>query len=716
MTKSEFLKASKEEQERYICTFVTQMVRSSEHDTKPDRDRWRVAEGLFKGRQTWGAERDKHAWMSKPFLHEFSAIVRRCAAAAQDFIFERPDFFSLEPSDDADRELGAIFEKIVRYYCNLLDFETATYDYLIIGGVYGLAVAKLSVEPRIEWAAESVIEALTEQEIKERKKIRKDIEGAEPALVDPAHAEGQILTAVSKIFGIAPTPLGRKLKPKRKFKLGFKLSFPNVFNVFFEPDCARINETPYWSERSYPKLYTLEPLFDLNVLDPDKREALRQSCLTFSGTTTGANVNSSYEGQKWNQREQFIDMNSHTPVCELIEWWGPLLDSAGRIIEENKHFVVGNGRVLLKNHQNPYFDQRPPYYAAVFSKSPFKAVGEGVADNAIPQQLLINDIMGLWIDFLRLLTYQPKTIDTSKLANTQQVEGYIEPGLLIDVMNAKPGEVIGDIPMNPHVAPYIFQTIEALRYSGEKGAGISTQSANPTSRTRISAAEVGSNVQRDNQSIFTLGRELDAHYLIPTVERLVDYCLQFGFEQDSLEDLLLAGVLTQSEYQLVANIPKVERFNEIKRNWRVKIKGFRARLERDEFLSKINEAISVLGAIPGALEHVNVKELLKQYFDAFNFDSERLLVQATPEDKAREENNLLRNSQQISIGPNDDDARELPIHYELAMREPSEAVLTHCMGHIQRAMATTGNFPPPPPEIAQMLGLEQQPPGAEPIH
>lgn len=700
---------SAEERESYICDFVAQMVDSCERDTSLDRDRWSKNAQYFLGNPQWDATRLANEWMSRPHLAEYESLIRRIAAVMQDLIFEDPEFFDFTVDQDSSgsEELAKIFRKVVLYYLKDINFEKNSYLYCLIGGIYGVAISKLAVDAKLEWIPEVVVERIGKELERQKKAAHADgatVEVPEDESLDPmAQLEGEVLSTFGRIFDSRPER--RQIKPRKRLRFSVDYRFPNPLNFFYDADCEDINRSVFHAERQFVRFFDIKHRFDSGAYSRAKIERVKA---TAPNTMSGmAGLNGSYEEQKLNFAGQLNSgTNPYTPVMEHIEYFGPLLDKDGDILEENCHFVVMNRKVLVKDTENTYYSQESPYYTAVFSPVPFKNVGAGAGDNARESNELIDDLFGNWMDLVKLAVYNPKVYDSTKLADQTQMEEFVRPGAMYDCAGAKSDEVFADIPVNLNVAPYLFQTVEALKLSGEKGAGVDVSSSNPASRARITASEVNSNLNRATQSVLSLGRELDANFIIPTVERLVDYVLQFGFQLDVLMDLKDSGVISETEFELVKGIPAIERFNELKRNYRVQIKGFRARLENQEFLKKINEAISVLSRIPPeAIQKIQWPELLKQYFRAFGFDTDRLLSQNTPQDKAREENALLGNEQMLMIGENDDDAQELMAHYELLLRQPSQAAAAHVMAHIQRLQQMGGQVPPPPPQVAAMLGL-----------
>ena len=699
------------EREDYICNFVKRMIDSSESATMLDRQRWLANYQFFLGEPEINADRAQNTWMSQPYLPEYISLIRRIASVIQDLIFEDDSFFELDTDTErgGKEELTRVLRSIVEYvFTKDIKLANKTYEYCLDGGLYGIAVAKFGVSPKIEYTPETVIEAIEDQELTDQKSIPKDVENVDFYAIptSPDLMEGQMNTVFSKLFGSATKPQRRTLKPMKRIRMGNELALVNPLQFFFDPNVSNVNDSSWCAERGFCYFYDLQPKFETGEFKKQKKDEVLSTQPYHGGTMSG--VASSYDEYKIKVQRQFSELDKGLPINEVIEYWGDLYDlTTGEILEENKVFVVVNDKVLVKDKVNPYFSQKSPYYCSVFSPIPHKAVGAGVGDCEKQLNELVNELMAMWIDELRLAIYQPMAFDSTKLSNDTEVDRYVTPGALYDTAGAKPQEVFSPIPVNLNVGPPLFQTLEMLKMSGEKGASVDTSSSNPASRSRISATEVQSNLNRSTQSVLTLGRQLDDYFIIPTVERLIDSILQFGFEIDVLKDFRDMGVISESEFQMVSQIPKIERYNELRRNYKIKIKGFRSRLENQEFLKKLNEAIMVISKLPpDQVAKIQWGELLKRYLAAFGFDVDKLIAQATPQDKAREENAILSNKQTVSVGPTDDDAAELPVHYEFIMQSgPSPQSMSHIVQHIQRASAQGKQFPPPPPPIAKELGM-----------
>lgn len=702
-----------EGKQAYLSTFVKDMWDHCENETKRDRDRWTLAINLFQGKMDWGADRDDQEWMSRPFLHELSRVVRRVADAATSLIFEKDDFFQLEssdPDDPGNEALAKIFEKIVQYDLEEMRLPSMTYEFCIAAGVTGLGVFKVYPCLETKWSADVLLEELDKEEEKRLRPLSGKVEGAFKLPEDPEMLESAVLAELSGFFAdSSDKPTRRKIGPKKRLELKIKASIVDPRNYGFNPDSKRIQETPYHIERIDKKFFELEPLFESNTLDRTKRKDLLNSVNTqnrrLSSAVTGREL------QKYGTRDQYEQNSRFTPNCELFEYFGPVLNEDGELVDnmENMHIVIGNDNVLLQCRRNPHWNQESVFITTTFSKSPFKPTGQGVADNAIDHQLLMNDLFATFVDMLKLAVYSPMVIDDAALRDPEEVELGMYPGMMIKTFGKKAQDVFSTVPYNVQPGQYLFQTLQQMRTSSEAAAGVDITSVNPSSRSRISASEIQANSSRGDESALALGRELDENFIIPLVKKIIDYRLQYGFDKASLEDLRMLGILTENEYNLVAGIPAVERFNEIKKRYRIRVKGFRERLERQVFLRNVNEFLAQVSQLPpGAQAQLEWKHLLQDITEAFGFDENRWITQSSPQDKAREENKVLINNQRVEVGVDDEDQMELGVHFDAYQKSPAQALLEHIQQHLMRIQERGEPMPQMPPEIAQVLGINPQ--------
>lgn len=723
MLKEEYKEASKEEKEAFKCKFVTDLISSTERQLMPIRQRQMTAFNLFNGIMEWDQSRIDSEWQSKPFIHELSVIVREAAAGVVELLFQQPKFFDLVEGNDTSgfsRELTRILEKLLVHEFDRSGFESLVYRYCLMGGITGAGIFKHYVDYRAEYRPEIIMEQITKELEAHVSSLSSDImRPTYEVSEDEGVVTGKLADAMAKIQAAmgedeGPT-IKREIGPKKVLRTRICSDIVNPINFFCDPDVTDMNASGWHAERIFKKLYQLDSAFTAGVLDSKKRKQLVES-MGGKATYGVPSSNTSFETQKLVLKDNFTGSDAPSQMAELLEFFGSIYSDDGELLEENRHIIVANGKVLLKDEPNCYFNQKSPYHIAVFSQNPEKQGGTGVADNGIDQQIIINNLTGLWLDMLYLATYEARTVDTSKIQDPSQISGGLKPGQLIDTYGSAADEVFSSLKTDVSIAPQVFQTLEMMRLSNERAASVDTASANPSSRARISASEIQANVNRSNRSSSILGRELDTNMIEAAVRSYLELILQFGFSYSSLQDYLSDGVLSQSEFELITNIPPVERFREARRNYKVQIKGFRAKLAQEEFLSKINEMMSVMGRLPPNTVPIQWKELVRQWFDAYGFDTDKLIAQDTPQDKAREENFILANDQMISIGQQDDHAAELTVHYEQVGVSPTPSLAAHIVAHFQTILEQGGKPPQIPPDVEQFLteaGLIGPPPGEE---
>lgn len=695
---------TKSKRERAIIDFVMTTVRDSEVETGPSRELWKQNEELFAGKQEWGPDYEREDWRSRLFVHEYAPIIREAAVAAQNQIFSRGDFINLVAGDAQNRELAEIQEKLIRYYLDEIGFAQKFYEWALCGGIYGMATWKLYVQNKLTIRPEILLEKIE----KDNRKATSSVSAAnKPSFFLPDsldEIETGLTDAMNRLFG-KEGGYKRSVGPKKNLELGICLEVVNPTDYFWMPDCKDINDSPWHAEKYYQKFSELRPLFDAGILDKSKRDRLlkhssNQPYHTFSTFDT-------YQTQKQRQRDQFSANSNYWPTIEVIEYFGPFLDTNGDVLEENCHFIVANGKFVLRDKQNGYWDQKPPYQTAIFNRRPGKPNGSGIGDGAANSQLILNELMSLFLDALKIDVYSPLAVNRDMLVDPSQIDTGIQPGSIIHTYNGSAKDAFSELPKASDIAPQVFQMSEYLKLAGQKSASVNTMTSNPSSRARISSAEIKSNDGRRVESLNTLGFEIDVNGIEPLVNRLKLLIIQFGFTDTNLGLLASRGILAQSEYELVAGMPSTDRFEEAMKSFKVEVKGFRAAIERDQYLSRVGEYMQQINMMPPFVhEMLDWRTVLKDLTDAYGFKGDKWLRQRDERDRAREENVFLSGDQLVATTPQDDDAQHLGIHFEELMKTgPVQALVQHVQMQIHQGMAKGAQLPPPPPEVANMLGL-----------
>lgn len=701
--------ASKTQRERHLVDFVMSTIRRSEHETMPTRNQWRTNDKLFLGEQDWGPDSEREDWRSRLFIHEYAPIIREAATAAQNQIFSRADFVNLVAGDNADPAFAEVLKKLILYYLDQIGFSQKFYEWCLCGGIYGIATWKIFIQNRLVWRPEIIVQMVQKEQDKQTSKLKaanKD-RFLMPGTVEDM--QGGLEAAMQKIFGPAASGYKRDIMSKKNLETAPCLEVTNPFDFFWEPDVDDINDSPWTAERSFKKWPEVVKMLEAGEVDSKKRDRI----LSDSRGRPGANFVSTetYQGQKLRQKQQFSNVSTYWATVEMFEYFGPILGPNGDVIDEMRQVIIANGKYVVKDSPVGYWNQRHPYRTAIFNRKPFKPTGVGIADAAVNSQITINELFSLFVDALRLDVYAPLGVNDDMLVDKTQVDAGIRPGETIHLFNGKASDAFTPMPKSSNTAPELFQTLEFLKLAGQKGSSVNTMSSNPSSRARISAKEVQSNDSRRVENLNSLGFEIDVSGIEPLVEQVKELIIQFGFTQSNLQLLGSKGVLNEAEYQSIAGMPPQDRFEEAMKSMKVEVRGFRAALERDQYLSRLGECMQQIIQMPPPVQQmIDWKYLVKEFATAYGLKADKLIRQEDEGDRAREENIFLQNGQMVGTTPNDDDPTHLTQHYGGFMTSgPNPAIAQHIMAHIHQATGKGLPVPPPPPEVAAALGLPPPP-------
>ena len=701
-----------------VVDCITSLVKHSELCTQDDRNRWILGHEIFSGKYETGGMGESREEEAKVGLHTFSKICRGAASAAQELLHQDPKFYDFIPPDGEEMDLfGKAVEKIHRYRVEELKIENHTYKFVLAGAIAGIGINKLRVVRNLEDDEEFLLNILDEQREKENKALSKDIKTT-PVVASPESEPGSQLSLVDQLVESLP----KKRKSKKGSKIlshKIKLKIINPVNFFYDPSVESLDESAWFAEKYYLPMHRIEEGFKVGVFT-NREELLK--ILPTGGRTQSTTVGTDLETQKMIYEDKNLQPNEYSPLVEIIEYYGPVLEKGtGKVLAEHQRIFIAGGQVVLSQSPNPDWKRRPPYFFSVTSHVPFKGVGAGIADNGVDQELIGNEIMNLMLEHLAFNVKGVKAVDSSALADTSVLETGFYPGQVVDIRSAD-GKAVKDlfydVGYNPNLTFSVIQMLEKLDLSASSAAAVDIQGSNPSSRARISAAEIRSNSDKTSRSQFSLARELDETYLEEMLGRVLDFVLQYDLENQPLQEFLNAGVIAESEFQMIQSIPVNERLREAKRKYRLSVKGFRERLERNEYLSRLVEFMQqttmMVNTAPELRNSVDFKQLLKLLSEAYGLNSDKVITQNTPYDQAREENALLRIDRQVEVLPNDEHAAHLPMHYDVAMQAQTESVINHIRNHIQLASQGGVPFPPVPPELENLVyGAPQEELGYE---
>lgn len=693
-----------------IIDYIVSSVQYCERATTTDRDRWILAHSIFSGEYEGGATSEDNETEAKVGLHTFSKICRGAASAAQELLHQDPKFYDFVPPSGEEMDLfGKAIEKIHRYRVKELKIENHTYRFVLAGAIAGIGINKFKIVKNLEDDEEHLLDLLEKERQKENKNLSSDIKSTEVVVAEGVDPTPQ-LGILDKLINGAPKKI---LKKKGSKVLSYKIALKivNPINFYYDPMAEDISESSWVAERYYVSMHKLEEGFKSGTFQ-NREELLKE--LKSSQGATGSSSTSAFGSdlmtQKMIYENKTTESNPYSPMIEIIEYYGPVLEkNTGATLEENQKIIIAGGKVVLAHGPNPDWKRRPPYFYSVTSHVPFKGVGAGIADNGVDQELIGNQIMNLALEHLAFNVKGVTAVDMGALDDESALESGLTPGQIIMTRgDSRPvKDLFHNLDHNPNLTFSAMQMLEKLELSASSAASVDTQGSNPSSRSRISAAEIRSNGDKTSRSQFSLARELDETYLEELLIRVLDFVLQYDLENQPLEEFMNAGIISRSEHDMIQSIPTNERLREAKRRYRLDVRGFRERLERNEYLTRLSEYMQqvnmTMNVAPEVKGMFDFKEILRMFSEAYGLNTDKIIRQNSPSDVAMEENIFLADDRQIEVHQDDEHQQHLPVHYDSAMQNPTEATITHIVTHMQIAQQAGMPFPPPPPELENLI-------------
>lgn len=691
-----------------VIDCVTSSVKHSEECTQDDRNRWILASTIFAGKHESGGRGEDREETKSVGTHIFSKICRGAASAAQELLHQDPKFYDFVPPDGEEMDLfGKAIEKIHRYRVKELKIENHTYKFVLAGAIAGIGINKFRVLRNLEDNEDYLLGLLAAEREKENKGLSQEIQKDIVIAGDDTDVSGQL-----SILDIIQGGQKKKKPPKRNsknlsYKIGLKIV--NPINFYYDPSCEDVKESAWVAERYYLPFHRLEEGFKTGLFK--NREELLKILKGGANSMTTTSLGSDNETQKMIYEDKSFKPSSFAPMVEIIEYYGPILErNTGAVLEENQRVIIAGGKVVLTHGPNPDWKRKSPYFFSITSYVPFKGVGAGIADNGIDQELIANELLNLSLEHMAFNVRGVKAVDVSALVDSSQIETGFAPGDIVQVRadSRKVEDLFHDIDYNANANFSAMQMLEKLELIASSSAGVDTQGSNPSSRARISASEIKSNVDKTSRSQFSLARELDETYLEELLVRILDFILQYDLENRPLEEFMAAGIISPSEHDFIASIPTHERLKEAKRRYRLDVRGFRERLERNEYLTRLSEyvqqIIMLCSVDPSISQMIDFKSIIQLFSEAFGLESDKIIKENSPADQANEENDFLKEDRQIEVIPNDDHTAHLPIHYDAILQgAQTEAILNHIRMHITYAQQGGVPFPPPPPELENLI-------------
>ena len=306
--------------------------------------------------------------------------------------------------------------------------------------------------------------------------------------------------------------------------------------------------------------------------------------------------------------------NEDTAVCQLTEFFGPLVFD-GKVWDENAHVILANDSTVLLYQHNPFWHGKSPYVAFSPLSLPFRTEGVGLVEMVRNIDKALSQLANLSVDTLmfRLLPLFEVSVDAFE--NPEDLENGITPGKMLRKNLASSG-VEGIRPVKfEDVSSGTVQVAGLLDRSHQEGALISDVAEGiPRWRGQQTATETQALQQQSESFMGSMAVDIESSALQPIVQMALDLIFQF---LDTSNDPRVASILGVGADTLSA-MSREEIMEMIQGDYKVKALGITGQLQKADMLQNLVQFMNLIGQNPQAwLPYINQDALLRRVLEAF---------------------------------------------------------------------------------------------------
>jgi len=306
--------------------------------------------------------------------------------------------------------------------------------------------------------------------------------------------------------------------------------------------------------------------------------------------------------------------NSDTAVCQLTEYFGPLIFD-GKIWDENAHVILANDSTVLLYQHNPFWHGKSPYIAFSPLSLPFRTEGVGLVEMVRNIDKALSQLANLSVDTLMFRLLPLFEVATDAFENPEDLETGITPGKMLR-KNLGSAGVEGIRPVRfEDVSSGTVQVAGLLDRSHQEGALISDVAEGiPRWRGQQTATETQALQQQSESFMGSMAGDIESQALQPLVQMAMDLIFQFI---DTANDPRIASILGVGADSLAA-MSREEIMEMIQGEYKVKALGITGQLQKADMLQNLVQFMNLIGQNPQAwLPYINQDALLRRVLEAF---------------------------------------------------------------------------------------------------
>lgn len=375
-------------------------------------------------------------------------------------------------------------------------------------------------------------------------------------------------------------------------------------------------------ERTWDHLGNIRELAKRGVYDAGAIEALQGHIVEKSSR---AEEDSHAKGPENEQKP-----SKYFPLVPVYHYWGPIYDKDGGLVKSRGRFSIADKAVVIRKLQNnPFWHGRPPYVVGTPYKVPFSTYNRGMVEDIAGIAWMITELSNMIIDGAMFDAIRSTVVDLELLKNKKQIDTGLYPGKIWVKDNAFDPTGQRKLMENFDVGRVPSDAINTIHML-DREQQISTSvteliSGAPIAKGTRTASEILTKESGAQEGLDDVARTVEDTVLNPVLDLTARVIYQY---HNNFEMPRLVSNFPRVAAQMQALAPE-ERYMFMVGGYAFRARGISVLLDKSQNLERITATLQMLANIPGALESIDLNELVQEILMATGMNVERLMRNPT---------------------------------------------------------------------------------------
>jgi len=558
-----------------VSTYWTEAFRKADDIRQPREVIWDSAWSLYNGEYDWSGKEEWQAQINIPKVRE---AVDTATGTFERALIKMKRFYQIESETKLGIQQGLFTINLMDYWLDQIGFVNEFSE----GLKNGLITSTIIYKVWWNW-----------------------VTTREPRWVEKTKKEDIVDLGIKVGTKVIPFKVITK-DPRVEGRLGVK-AIPS-YNMWVGP------RDSYHIEKATVDLAYLFKLADKGIYDKEAVEQLSSR----SGALIEKQQEARRKGENASRNDSFIR------EVELFHYWGDIYSDDGKILAHNATFTIADEDVVLRKPEtNPFFHGKAPYVIGTPYKVPFSIYNRGLVEDIIGIAKMITELSCLIIDGAQFDAMQAYEIDTDLLADPRQVKRGVYPGVAFGVKsyeNPTTKNVVRNITTGkiPNLALNVLGFLDQEQQ-------LSTSIPNSLKGQPIGGSETLGEFQgltaAATANLDNAARTVEKTTLDPMLDMIAKTAYQYHVNY-TLPRFL--ENFPQTSVQLSQMSPE-ERYATMVGDFKFRARGVSIFLDKAQDLQKVMRFIELISNVPGAMESINMDNMLEQVVISLGWNPQDIL-------------------------------------------------------------------------------------------